>query len=560
MGKDFGFRVRRGSLAAAGPHEAGRRHKCVRQTLAPHAAGKAREAIAPRFGRACQDCRVVTQTATPRAQLARQASPRKRGLDRCRIRAAARLPLQTLRGLGVARLQAAPGGLAAALVEQTLRAMPCRPDAVSHIQGPFLEVSKVDARSVDVRVISQFRAHFDRLGPLERASLHIEPIGSPLAHAVAAADATRPAPATLADVGRTPLRQAARMTLLSPAASGAAGADLQRWEVDPKRVILGERLAVGGFAEVFVGKYEGTVVAVKVLLSDDAAMRRLMEREAGVLALLRHPNLLLFIGFCGAPRPAILSEFMHRGSLFDVLRKAGRSDARLARSVAVSVARGMAYLHSRQPPILHKDLKSPNILVDNNWRVKVADFGLAQMRSNVLPSTGAGFGTPEWMAPEVLRCQACDERSDVYSYGVVLWELLTGDVPWVKLHPMQVVGAVAFQGARLSLPERGDACLLELCGQCMESDPAQRPTFPAMVARLEAEFGSDVPFDGDVCASSGTRTARARALAQSGFWSSASTPAAAQQRGPSLYPMRSYASLGKPPLSPARSAGAAPPV
>lgn len=103
-----------------------------------------------------------------------------------------------------------------------------------------------------------------------------------------------------------------------------------------------------------------------------------------------------------------------------VLRSRGETPLPLQyqRNVAISVARGMAYLHSRSPPLLHLDLKSPNVLVDNRWRVKIADFGLSRLRFHTFLSGAGGGGTPEWMAPELLRSEEqIDERADVYSYG-----------------------------------------------------------------------------------------------------------------------------------------------
>lgn len=135
-----------------------------------------------------------------------------------------------------------------------------------------------------------------------------------------------------------------------------------------------------------------------------------------------------------------------------------------------------------------QDLKSPNILIDDKWRVKVADFGLSRVMHSTYMSAGAGAGTPEWMAPEVLRSEKHDEKADVYSYGVVLWECLTGQVPWENMHPMQVVGAVGFQGKTLELPEKGDKFLIGLCKRCMSSKPYDRPTFHQVVQELEQNY------------------------------------------------------------------------
>ena len=89
------------------------------------------------------------------------------------------------------------------------------------------------------------------------------------------------------------------------------------------------------------------------------------------------------------------------------------------------VIRGMHYLHSFEPMIVHRDLKSPNLLVDKSFVVKVCDFGLSRMKRNTYLSSKTNAGTPEWMAPEVLRNDDSDEKADIYSFGVILWELAT---------------------------------------------------------------------------------------------------------------------------------------
>jgi hypothetical protein len=229
----------------------------------------------------------------------------------------------------------------------------------------------------------------------------------------------------------------------------------EEFRVEAKNVRLLERIAVGGFAEVFRGSYQGTLVAVKQLLERGKGVQEKLENEVQTLARLRHPNLLLFMGYSIEP-PLILTEFMRRGSLHGILKsdECFKVDGFRCLNIAMAVARGMHYLHSREPPILHLDLKSPNILVDEKWRTKIADFGMSRVRFSTLASARSEFhGTPEWMAPEMLRAEPYDERADIYSYGVVLWELLTTRTPWDELHPMQVVAVVGYSERRLTLPE-----------------------------------------------------------------------------------------------------------
>jgi serine/threonine protein kinase len=159
-----------------------------------------------------------------------------------------------------------------------------------------------------------------------------------------------------------------------------------------------------------------------------------MAQEALLLAQLNHDNVLAFRAWCASP-PCLITEFCERGSLRDVLAGALRGGAaslswerrlRMARGAAL----GMAYLHSRSPPIIHRDLKSPNLLVDDSWRVKVADFGLSGLQgAGELPADRLN---PLWAAPEVLCGAPATAASDVFSFGVVLWELLTWELPWER--------------------------------------------------------------------------------------------------------------------------------
>jgi len=173
------------------------------------------------------------------------------------------------------------------------------------------------------------------------------------------------------------------------------------------------------------------------------------------------------------------------GSLFRLLQKnAAKLDPRRRVHMAIDIARGMNYLHHCSPPIVHRDLKSSNLLVDKNWNVKVADFGLSRLKLETFLRTKTGKGTPQWMAPEVLRNEPSDEKSDVYSYGVILWELVTQKIPWDNLNTMQVIGAVGFMDQRLDIPSDTDPQWASMIENCWDSDPRKRPSFLELLDRL----------------------------------------------------------------------------
>ncbi|KAK9048701.1 hypothetical protein SSX86_032333 [Deinandra increscens subsp. villosa] len=144
----------------------------------------------------------------------------------------------------------------------------------------------------------------------------------------------------------------------------------------------------------------------------------------------------------------------------------------------------MNYLHRRNPPIVHRDLKSPNLLVDRKYTVKVCDFGLSRLKANTFLSSKTAAGTPEWMAPEVLRDEPSNEKSDVYSFGVILWELATLRQPWGNLNPAQVVAAVGFKCKRLEIPADVNPQVAALIEACWANEPWKRPSFSAIMDTL----------------------------------------------------------------------------
>ncbi|XP_057495793.1 serine/threonine-protein kinase EDR1-like isoform X1 [Actinidia eriantha] len=183
--------------------------------------------------------------------------------------------------------------------------------------------------------------------------------------------------------------------------------DVGECEIPWEDLEIGERIGLGSYGEVYRADWNGTEVAVKKFLDQDFSGAALAEfrREVRIMRRLRHPNVVLFMGaVTRPPNLSIVTEFLPRGSLYRIIhRPLCQIDESRRIRMALDVAKGMNCLHTSIPTIVHRDLKSPNLLVDNNWNVKVCDFGLSRLKHNTFLSSKSTAGTPEWMAPEVLR-------------------------------------------------------------------------------------------------------------------------------------------------------------
>ncbi|KAL6911470.1 hypothetical protein ACP4OV_000275 [Aristida adscensionis] len=265
--------------------------------------------------------------------------------------------------------------------------------------------------------------------------------------------------------------------------------EVAEFEIQWDEIAIGERIGLGSFGEVYRGEWHGTEVAVKKFLQQDISSDALEEfrTEVRIMKRLRHPNVVLFMGaITRVPNLSIVTEFLPRGSLFRLIHRPNNQlDERKRLRMALDVARGMNYLHNCSPVIVHRDLKSPNLLVDKNWVVKVCDFGLSRMKNNTFLSSRSTAGTAEWMAPEVLRNEPSNEKCDVFSYGVILWELCTLSQPWEGMNAMQVVGAVGFQNRRLEIPDNTDPTIADIIMKCWETDPKLRPSFADIMTTLK---------------------------------------------------------------------------
>ncbi|XP_021764810.1 serine/threonine-protein kinase CTR1-like [Chenopodium quinoa] len=264
-------------------------------------------------------------------------------------------------------------------------------------------------------------------------------------------------------------------------------------------LVVRDRIGAGSFGTVHRAEWNGSEVAVKILMESDFHPERCNEflREVAIMKRLRHPNIVLFMGaVTEPPNLAIVTEYLCRGSLYRLLHKSGGRevlDERRRLSMAYDVAKGMNYLHKRNPPIVHRDLKSPNLLVDKKYTVKVCDFGLSRLKANTFLSSKSAAGTPEWMAPEVLRDEPSNEKSDVYSFGIILWELATLQQPWSSLNPAQVVAAVGFKGKRLDIPRDVNPQIAAIIEACWANEPWKRPSFANIMDSLRTILKPPAP-------------------------------------------------------------------
>ncbi|KAK9994274.1 hypothetical protein SO802_023977 [Lithocarpus litseifolius] len=296
----------------------------------------------------------------------------------------------------------------------------------------------------------------------------------------------------LKDVDRRLVKQGKFPSVTNPKYLNLEPSLAMDWlEISWDELHIKERVGAGSFGTVHRAEWHGSDVAVKVLTMQDFDDDDLKEflREVAIMKRVRHPNVVLFMGaVTKRPNLSIVTEYLPRGSLFRLIHKPTSGemmDNRKKLRMALDVAKGINYLHCLNPPVVHWDLKSPNLLVDKNWTVKVCDFGLSRFKANTFISSKSVAGTPEWMAPEFLRGEPSNEKSDVFSFGVILWELVTMQQPWNGLSPAQVVGAVAFQNRRLTIPQNVSPVLASLMESCWADDPVQRPSFSSIVESLK---------------------------------------------------------------------------
>jgi serine/threonine protein kinase len=289
-----------------------------------------------------------------------------------------------------------------------------------------------------------------------------------------------------------------------------------------------------------------------------------------MMTALRHPNVVLFMAACTkAPKMCIVMEFMSLGSLMEVRRNLAMLLHRtytqsapcpqllhnelipeipfaLKAKMAYQASKGMHFLHSSG--IVHRDLKSLNLLLDAKWNVKVSDFGLTKFREDINTKGGAVHdiaGSVHWTAPEVLNESGDVDLilADVYSFGIILWELLTREQPYLGLSPAAVAVSVIRDNLRPAIPENTASLwpieYEELITSCWHQDPTIRPTFLEVMTRLSSMHGDSTSLGATSKTSSSSDGTTRRVHVPGESWTLPSTGSASNGSSSSASSVRS---------------------
>jgi len=258
---------------------------------------------------------------------------------------------------------------------------------------------------------------------------------------------------------------------------------------------LSNKIGEGGFGEVFLGTWNGQDVAVKKLTlkqaSKDRSVLLRFINEINIISSLRHPNIVLYMGASIEKNNYyMITEYLPKGSLFDFLhREKGKFTEKEQLHIAYEIAIGLQYLHSRK--IIHCDLKSSNILIDDNLKIKIGDFGLSRFLNKKNPYENIGrIGTPHWMAPEILKGGNYQVSADVFSYGMILWEILTQEIPYYGIDPRKLINIVAEDKKIVAVPKKGNGVIRKITQECLNYEPNKRPALKSVVNYLD-EFKKD---------------------------------------------------------------------
>jgi len=252
----------------------------------------------------------------------------------------------------------------------------------------------------------------------------------------------------------------------------------------------------GSHGIVYKGKWRAMDVAVKQMNEEIAQDEKALSdfyREAELLSKLRpHPNVILFIGVTQRPL-AIVTEFCSGGSLFDLICEGRSFSISQIKIFLLGVARGMLHLHAEG--IIHRDLAARNVLLTEKLDPKISDFGLSRESGadgEEARRTLTLTGPLRWMSPESIRDRVYSRESDVWAFGIVVWELITRETPYQDLEAVNAAIGVGFQGLRLEIP-KCDPQLESIMQGCWMEDVGMRPTFEEICVRLEGEEAIERP-------------------------------------------------------------------
>ena len=278
----------------------------------------------------------------------------------------------------------------------------------------------------------------------------------------------------------------------------ALAKELSEFRINLSDFEIGKSIGHGGFSEVYLGMQTSTgrLCAIKILnakdLNGDAFI--VYEREVRILSRGKSRFILGFVGFTTQWPFTIVTEYASQGTLYDALHHADGSPHLTGTQktiIALGIAYGMHRLHKIR--VIHRDLKSLNVLLDSDCLPKVCDFGLSRCVDNKDTYLTMDIGTPHWMAPELFEKHDYTNKVDVYAYGMLLWEMVSGSSPFKGKNPLQIAYSVAKLHERPPIPHRVSREMRDLINECWAHDPSARPSF----SRIYKKFAKgEIKFSG----------------------------------------------------------------
>ncbi|WCJ38418.1 Protein kinase superfamily protein [Euphorbia peplus] len=284
-------------------------------------------------------------------------------------------------------------------------------------------------------------------------------------------------------------------------ASKARGSVKEEWELDPHKLTIKQFLGQQIHGSVHKGVYDGRDVTVKfhewgdednMTMDEIVSLRKAFKQEVSVCKTLTHPNVCKFIGGIAgsldgsrADMCCIICEYQSGGTLKSYLIKNHRRkiNFKTVMQLALDLARGLSYLHSKN--IVHRSVKTENMLLDENLTLKISDFGVARFEA-VNPNEMTGCtGSYGYMAPEVFLNEPYNRKCDVYSFGICLWEIYCCEMPYPNQNFSQATSAVVYQDVRPEVPRCCPKSLAKVMKSCWDKEPNNRPEMEQVVSMLE---------------------------------------------------------------------------